>query len=177
VSDLAPNRGARVGRMLAGLLAAEPGKGRITLSVRVEGRRRMHETFELRTWAGRDLSGRGWLFVGIPRTADWDASPPVKPVTPVSVNLESGEVVENFKDERSTRLLRWLARRVLDYAMTGELRQPGNGRLEIREASRCGACGRPLTDDVSIELGLGRDCERKLYGDATPRSRTARSAG
>ena len=167
--------------MMDGLLLADPGKGRITLTVKVEGlkprHRRLHETFELRTWAGRDVVGAGWLFVGIPSTADWDARPQVKPITPVSVNLESGEIVPNHKDERVTPLLRWLARRVLEYAMTGELRQPGNGRLGILEASRCGACGRPLTDDVSIELGIGPDCEERLYGIVTPRSKTARASG
>jgi hypothetical protein len=35
--------------------------------------------------------------------------------------------------------------------------------LRAQEESRCGKCGRPLTDPVSIDRGIGPDC----YGDDT----------
>jgi Family of unknown function (DUF6011) len=170
------NRDTRVGRMLDALLRSPPGDGRIDLTIAVEGRRKLHESFRLRTWNGGDRFGRGYLFVSIPSSADWDARPRVKPITPVSVNLDTGELREDLKDERVTPLLLWMARAVLRYAQTGEVPKPMNGTVSIVEASVCGACGRPLTDDTSIALGIGPDCEKQLYGKTTPRSRPARSA-
>ena len=101
----------------------------------------------------------------------------MKPITPISINLASGELTEDTKDKRVTPLLRWMARAVLDYARTGKLPNPSNGTVTIAESSICGSCGRPLTDDTSIELGIGPECERQLYGKTTPRSKAARSAG
>jgi hypothetical protein len=169
------NREARVGRMLDALLRSPPGDGRIDLTIAVEGQRKLHEAFSLRTWNGREAYGRGYLFVSIPTTADWDARPRVKPVTPLSVNLDTGELHVDRKDKRVTPMLAWMARKVLHYAQTGELPEPANGTVTIAEASVCGACGRPLTDDTSIALGIGPDCEKQLYGKTTPRSRAARS--
>ena len=169
------NREHRVGRMLDALLRSPPGDGRLDLTISVEGRRKLHESFSLRTWNGREAYGRGFLFVSLPRTADWDARPRVKPITPVSVNLDTGELREDTKDKRVTPMLVWMAHKVLRYAQTGELPAPTNGTVSIVEASVCGACGRPLTDDTSIALGIGPECERQLYGKTTPRSRAARS--
>lgn len=39
-----------------------------------------------------------------------------------------------------------------------------NSLLEYREESRCGACGRALTDPVSIERGIGPECYGKQTG-------------
>jgi Family of unknown function (DUF6011) len=36
--------------------------------------------------------------------------------------------------------------------------QQDTSMYEIREASRCGKCGKPLTDPVSIERGIGPTC-------------------
>jgi hypothetical protein len=160
--------------MLDALLRADPGDGSITLTVRVEGRRKLHETFRLKTWNGRDLVGKGYLFVSVPGTADWSAG--VKPVTPLTLDLESGELIPNRRDPRVTPLLARLARIAFDYAATGRTASPGNAKVEVMESLNCGACGRKLTDDVSIELGIGPDCEERLYGKTTPRSRTARSS-
>lgn len=177
MTTLRPNQEARVGRMLDALLASDNEKGKVLLTVAVKdagGGSRLHETFQLRKWSAR-FGGARRLFVSIPRTADWEAEPRVKPVTPLTLDLETGELREDRRDPRVTPLVLFAARAAWRYALTGEAPRPGNGSVEVREEGVCGACGLPLTDDTSLRLGIGPDCEKRLYGKATSRSRTMTS--
>lgn len=49
--------------------------------------------------------------------------------------------------------------------------------LEAFEESRCGCCGRALTDPVSIERGIGPECYGKLTGSQHQEKRTTRRSG
>lgn len=42
-------------------------------------------------------------------------------------------------------------------------------------ATHCAACGRPLLDSVSVEIGMGPDCRKKYMGKATGHSDEARA--
>jgi hypothetical protein len=176
---LQPNTEQRAGRMFDALLRTENSKGKVVLTINVsdaDGNRRMHETFAVTKWANRSDT-RHLLFVGIPSTADWDAG--VRPANPLTFNIDTGELEADKRDPRVTPLLAWAARAVWRYVAEGVEPSPANGSATIREESICGACGMPLTDDVSIRLGYGPDCEQRLFGTRTPRSRTmtAASAG
>lgn len=151
-----PNTDTRAGRMLDGLISSANKSGKVLLTTTVTdaaGGKRLHETFALRKWTGKNAT---LLFVAIPTTADWEND--VKPVTPVTINLDTGEIRDDHKDSRVTPLLRYAAHAALRYALTGEAPQPGNGKVEVLESVVCGMCGAPLTDPVSIERGIGPDC-------------------
>lgn len=169
---LTPNTETRAGRMLEALLKSENSKGKLNLTVSVadaDGKSKMHEVVRISKWTGRAANAPTFIFVAFPNTANWDAG--IRPLTPIKVNLATGEI-QNAKDDRLTPLLAWAAQKAFDYALTGKVAQPGNGTLTIQEESVCGACGLALTDDTSIALGIGPECEKKIYGTTTPRSKT-----
>lgn len=158
--------------MLDALLRSENPNGKLVLTVAVEdaaGASRLHQTFHVKRWKSRAARMLG---VQVPDTADWDADPRVFPLTPWSLNLDTGVVDTADRDGRATPLLRWAARAAFQYALTGATPTPANGTVKIVERSVCGACGRPLDDDTSIELGYGPDCENRLFGTRRSRSRT-----
>jgi hypothetical protein len=170
MSGMIGNEEARVGRMFNAMLDPGNEKGRVTITVAVEdadGRRRLHETFDLKRWQSKDGAAQK-LFVSVPGTADWEAG--VRPLTPISVDLLTGEMREG-KDERVTPLLAFAARKALDYARTGTQPNPGNGQIACVESDECGACGRKLTDHDSIERGIGPECWKRMTG-ARPRRTT-----
>lgn len=165
---MTPNLDTRAGRQLDALLKSTNSKGKLLLTVSLRGAaKELHETFQIRKWTND--SGKAFLFVSVPSTADWHAG--VKPVTPLSVNLETGEV----KEKPATALLTYAAKVALNFAQHGTVPSPGNGEVSVHEDSICGACGIKLTDDVSIQLGYGPDCEKQLFGHVTPRSKTIHS--
>lgn len=172
---LAPNTDTRPGRMLDILLRSENKKGHLSLTVAVadaEGKGKLHETFDIRKWTNGD---KARLYVQIPRTADWDAEPRVYPASPITIDLVSGEITLAKDDPRVTPLIAYAARAALDYARTGQQPTPKNGTVTVQEAAICGACGIELKDDVSIGLGFGPDCEKRIFGTKTPRSKTMTS--
>lgn len=173
---LTPNTETRVGRMLDGLLKSGNKNGKLNLTVSVadaDGKSKMHEVVRISKWTGRAANAPTFIFVAFPNTANWDAG--IRPLTPIKVNLATGEI-QNAKDDRLTPMLAWAAQKAFDYALTGKVAQPGNGSLTIQEESVCGVCGLPLTDDTSISLGIGPECEKKVYGKTTPRSKTMTGA-
>lgn len=158
-----PTTDHRAGRMLDGLLRSENEKGKVLLTVELKKDgvvTALHDTFALRKWEGR--RGR-FLSVELPDTADWYAEPRVKPIAPLSMNLDTGEIVAS-RDERVTPLLAYAAQAALRYAFSGELPTPANGTVSIMEQDFCGACGMRLKDPESLRVGIGPDCEKKLTG-------------
>lgn len=163
MNELNPNTQARPGRMLAGLLASENPKGRMDLTVTLtphNGGQALHRAFTIKKWTSKD-GGLQRLYVQLPDTADWGAG--VKPLSPIVVDLKTGEVRVDEKDDRNTPLLTFAAKAALHYARTGDVEQKGNGTIQVVEASRCGMCGLKLTDPVSIDRGIGPEC----FGKAT----------
>jgi hypothetical protein len=144
--------------MFAGLLESENSRGKLELTVTLtpaDGGQALHRAFALKKWVSRDESLRR-LYVQLPDTADWEAG--VKPLSPIVVDLVTGEVREETRDKRNTPLLVFAAKAALRYATTGDAGNPKNGTIEVVEASLCGCCGRKLTDPVSIERGIGPEC-------------------
>lgn len=163
IEKLNPNTEARPGRMLAGLLASENPKGKMELTVTLapnNGGQALHRAFTIKKWASKDGNIQR-LYVQLPDTADWDAG--VKPLSPIVVDLATGEVRVTEKDPRNTPLLTFAAKAALHYARTGDVLKPGNGTISVVEATRCGMCGIKLKDPVSIERGIGPEC----FGKAT----------
>jgi hypothetical protein len=155
-----PNTDTRVGRMMEGLLKSENKQARVVVTVQVEagdGAKKLHDTFAIR-------KHRDTLYVSIPDTAQWDAEPRVLPVSPVSMNLRTGEVRFDETDARSTDLNRYAANAALRFALTGRAPTPANGKVHVVEEAFCGACGNKLKDPESIRLGIGPDCEEKITG-------------
>lgn len=151
----------RAGRMFAAMMQSENETARMELVVEIskDGKTTsLHDTFQIRKWKGR------MLFVSIPDTADWEADPVVKPVTPLSVNIGTGEIRTSSDDPRVTKLVEYAGHAVLRFALTGETPNPENGTVKIVEQSICGACGKKLKDPESIRDGVGPDCYEKLTG-------------
>ena len=158
---------SRPARMFAALVASENKRARMELTVTVaplDGGTPLHRTYAIRKWTPSN-GGTGRLFVSLPETADWDAG--IRPATPLSVNLETGQIVAGTNDPRNTALLIYGARAALTYAKTGEAPTPKNGTVAVVESTLCGACGRKLTDPVSIERGIGPECFGKATGSKT----------
>ena len=63
-------------------------------------------------------------------------------------------------DRLADRARVFCAERLLDYVAG----RPMPAGLEAFEESRCGCCGRALTDPVSIERGIGPECYGKQTG-------------
>lgn len=145
---------------MEGLLKSENERARVVVTVQVQagdGGKKLHDTFAIRK--------RGpVLYVSIPDTAQWDAEPRVLPVTPLSMNLRTGEVRFDEKDERSTELNRYAANAALRFAFTGKAPEPKNGSVRVVEEAYCGACGNKLKDPDSIRIGMGADCEERVTG-------------
>jgi hypothetical protein len=158
-----PNEAKRPGRMLAALIASENKKGRMELTVTVtdgDGGKALHRAFTIKKWMPK--TGPARLFIALPDTADWGAG--VKPVTPLSVNLETGEVKADLNDGRVTPLLRYAAQCALHYARTGENPTAKNGTVAVVESMLCGHCGAKLKDPISIGRGIGPHCFGKATG-------------
>lgn len=175
-----PNTSTRVGRMMEGLLASDNENGKVLVTVEItrDGNvTAFQDTFQLRRWRGR--RGDDILFVSLPDTADWTAEPPVKPVTPLSVNLRTWETRQERHDPRVDDLVRYAAHAALRFAFDGKAPQPKNGTVKIVEQAVCGRCGLPLKDAESIRRGIGPDCEEKMTGvkrKRTTRKMTSRAA-
>lgn len=78
-----------------------------------------------------------------------------------------------FTPERNADPARiWCAKQLLAFVAG----QPLPAGLEAHEESRCGVCGRALTDPVSIERGIGPECFGKLTG-SQHQERAPRASG
>jgi hypothetical protein len=149
------NTETRVGRMLDGVVQSE-NKGAklvVTVSLYNEAERRYHEPFQIRGWDGRD--GR-MLTVSVHGSGDWAKG--VKPISVIHVDAVTGKTFTARDPRNEDNLLRYAAQVALDYALTGEVPSPKNGRVEAEEWTLCGRCGRELTHPDSIALGIGPEC-------------------
>lgn len=73
---------------------------------------------------------------------------------------QSAHVKATKKSHASTST----ALRALNWALRHLAANHMPEQLEIAHEGRCACCGRPLTDPVSIERGIGPDCFAKLTG-------------
>src|SRR4051812_45936524 len=115
MEGFAPNESHRPGRMLAGLIASTSKKGKMELTVTLtpaDGSQALHRTYSIKKWTPKQGAAR--LFIALPDTGDWNAG--IRPATPLSVNLETGEVKVTTNDPRNTPLLTYAARAALAYA-------------------------------------------------------------
>lgn len=159
---ITPNPATRPGRMLAALIASENSKGKVEVTIRLTPndptKPALHRAFVIRKWFPKDSPEKARLFVSLPDTADWNAYPVVKPVTPITVDLQTGEIRTDEKDPRITPQIKYAAGVALAYARTGEVGSPANGTVEAKESLLCGHCGLKLKDPVSIDRGIGPVC-------------------
>jgi hypothetical protein len=136
----------RAGRMLeAGRLTAtfrSPTGAHITLTVK--SRKKDGER-----WVGCPLDEAMVMFIAV-KSADGGWDDKVGKVTQAR-----GFVADRNADPARV----WCAKQLLRWVQG----QPTAPSLEIMEESRCGRCGRALTDPVSIERGIGPEC----YGART----------
>jgi Family of unknown function (DUF6011) len=149
------NTETRVGRMLDGVIQSDNKGAKVVVTVSLfnDAERRFHEPFQLRAWDGRD--GR-MLTVGVHGSGDWANG--VKPISVIHVDTETGREFVARDPRNENELLRYAARAALQYATTGELPSPKNGRVEASEWMLCGRCGRELTHPDSIAAGIGPEC-------------------
>ncbi len=162
-----PNIETRPGRMFAALLSSDNKKGKMELTVTITSADKdvpLYRAFSIKKWTPRD-SETSFLFVAVPDTADWDAG--VKPLTPLKINLATGEVKVDTYDKRNNPLITYAAKAALQYAETGEAPKPANGTVEVVESTLCGHCGLTLRDPISIERGVGPTCFGKETGSKT----------
>lgn len=168
----------RAGRMLEALIASENSRAKLLLTTDVkgaDGSTRLHQTFAVKGWRGRD--GNVMLTVEVEGSGDWNAG--TRAIKMFHVDAGGGRIVESKPDSRKDdRLLRYAAECALSFAWNGEagLPTPSNGSVSVVESDNCGMCGRVLSDPVSIERGIGPECYGRATGTRTIRNRAVATA-
>jgi hypothetical protein len=153
---LTPDTGTRAGRMLTA--------GRLTATVTSE-RTGQHVTIELVAkrkldgWKGAPLAEATHVFITVPSPEGWGDK--VGTYNPGSQRLYEADGADPARV--------FAALQVMAYASG----QPTHPQARVLEASRCGRCGRELTDPVSIERGIGPEC----YGATTGSSHQSKHTG
>lgn len=164
--------GHRAGRMMEALIGSDNDRAKMVLTVEVEGAATYHQTFDIKKWKRRDESEI--LQVQVKGSADWERRIP--PITVLSYNLTTREVVPPRDRRADDRMLVYAAEAALLYAWVGSTKQPSNGSVRVLEESVCGRCGLTLTDPTSIDRGIGPDCLGKMTGTTTIRGRKRATA-
>lgn len=153
---VSPNTETRPGRMLAA--------GRLTVTVKslVSGKHITVEMKSLRknddpdaekTWEPVAFRDASHLFVQVPTSGDYRGRK-VGTYYPRSRKWYSADGVapaHEFAAMQAFRLAQGLAT---------------HAQAEVVEQSYCGVCGRELTDPVSIERGIGPECNKKPTGSS-----------
>lgn len=170
------NSDHRAGRMLEALIASENSRAKMLLTTDVkgaDGATRLHQTFAIKRWVGRD--GNVMLTLEVEGSGDWNAG--TRAIKMFHVDAGGGRIVEAKPDSRKDdRLLRYAAECALSFAWNGVLPTPSNGSVEVVESDNCGMCGRTLTDPESIARGIGPECFGRATGTRTIRSRATAAA-
>lgn len=171
------NTDHRAGRMLQALCGSENRNAKMLLTTDLkgaDGETRLHQTFAIKRWSGRD--GMTMLTVEVHGSGDWASG--TRAIKMLHVNAGAGRIVEANDDRNKDRLLRYAAECALAYAWIGTegLPTPTNGGVHVVESDNCGMCGRTLTDPESIARGVGPECHGKATGTRTIRSRATAAA-
>lgn len=159
------NTGTRVGRMLNGLIETTNRRAKLVLTVDVAGAKAHHQDFRVKAWTGRD--GTRMLTFDL-ADGDYDAGTYSTKVLHVNTTTGQASPARGYSDQ----LVLYMAKAALQYATTGTAPQPSNGSVRVQEADHCGCCGLQLTHPVSIELGIGPECAKRVglehhYGVST----------
>lgn len=160
--------GHRAGRMLEGMLASKNKGAKVLLTTDIggaDGETRYHQTFAMKRWTARDEAEM--ISVTVHRSGDWAAG--IRPTNVLTLDLTRKRIRVGSDD----RLLVYAAEAAVAYAWFGDtgVPTPKNGSVAVVEESTCGACGRELTDPVSVERGIGPECFGKATGTTTIRGR------
>jgi len=137
----------RAGRMLAA--------GRVTVTFRSPSGQHITLLAKCRTidaddkWVASSLDEAKVVFVEVPSEGGWNDK--VGKIT-----RSKGFVPAPNADPARV----WCARQLLAHVAG----QPVASGLEVFEEDRCGVCGRALTDPVSIERGIGPECNERATG-------------
>lgn len=153
--------GHRAGRMLKGLLASSNRGAKLLLTtdlIGADGETRLHRTFAIKRWEGRDGV---MLSVEIHGSGDYAAG--TRAIKMFHISPGHARLVEARDARGDNKLLRYAAEAAVKYAWHGTLPTPPNGSVTVTESDTCSMCGRTLTDPVSIERGIGPEC----FGKAT----------
>lgn len=153
----------RAGRMLDGLIGSTNKRGKVVLTVDLQGAKRYHETFQIRRWENRD--GHVLLSVEVKGSGDYAAG--IYAIKVIGINVATGEVYTPRDPRNEDGLLRYAAACAVRFAFEGTVPTPSNGSVTVVEESVCGHCGAELTDPVSIERGIGPTCYGKTTGTRT----------
>lgn len=155
--------------MFAAMLASANKRAKVVLTVDLtdaQGGSRLHQTFHVKKWTTRDDAVM--VTVEVAGSGDWASG--TFPIRVLQLNEQGTTTIA--RDERNAdKLLQYAARAALTFARTGETLTAPNGTVAVVEESTCGACGRELTDPVSIERGIGPECFGKSTGTKTITSR------
>lgn len=162
----------RAGRMLMALITSGRKNGKLLLTTDItdaRGASRLHQTFAVKCWTGRD--NIRMLTVEVDGSGDWEAG--IKAIKMFHIDSASGRVLQARDDRNSDPLLRYAAEAAVSFAWVGEagLPTPANGTVNVVEADTCACCGRKLTDPESIARGIGPECAGRATGTRTIRNR------
>lgn len=162
----------RAGNMLAALIETDEKRAKLTLTTEIvnEAGRKLHQTFDVKGWTGRD--GGKMLTIEVAGSGDYHEG--VRPIKVFHVDLGALRLRDARDERNADPLLRYAAKAAIGYAWLGEagLPAPKNGSIAVTEASNCVYCSRKLTDPESQRRGSGGDCYGKATGTKTIRSRT-----
>lgn len=172
VTEHAPETGHRAGRMLEGMLASKNKGAKVLLTTDItgaDGESRYHQTFALKRWEAGD--GAVMVSVTVHGSGDWASG--IRPISVMQLDMSRKRVTQSRDRRADDRLLIYAAEAAVAYAWFGEAGTPTpkNGSVAVVEESTCGACGRELTDPVSVARGIGPECFGKATGTTTIRGR------
>jgi hypothetical protein len=143
IPKITPTQDTRAGRMMSA------GRVKVTIKSKLSGQ---HLT----------LTFRGWRKVG----NSWEKADFAQ-ATNIAVKDAQKQKLGTYYPARGTFYLA-TENSVLLFALAQAVAfingAPTHAQAEISEANECGRCGKELTDPISIEIGLGPDCNAKVTG-------------
>lgn len=157
-------------RMLDAMLAHGNRNARIVATVTLtrDDGHELHQSFRVKSWDGRS----GKMLTLDLMNGDWSEG--IRPTKVCHVSLPDGRCspAKNDGREFDDALVLYAAKAAVGWLLDGALPTPSNGAVACAVSDFCSCCGRELTDDTSIRLGIGPECERRVYGRASRRSGT-----
>lgn len=156
----APNTDTMQGRQLQGLLDSTNRRARMLLAVDIttaDGRPAYHQVLRAKAWTAKD--GARMLTLDLD-DGDWEAGRYATKVAHVNTATGKYSPARGMRDNR----LLVAAQYALLWAFRGGVlpKTAKGSTVQVQAAQLCGCCGQQLTHPVSLTLGIGPECAKKL---------------
>lgn len=155
-----PNTDTMQGRQLQGLLDSTNRRARMVLTVDITtaaGKAAYHQVYRVKAWTSQQ--GQRMLTLDLD-DGDWAAGTYATKVCHVNTATGDFRPAKGMAD----KALLYGAQAVLYWAFTGKAvpNTKQGSTVQVQAAAVCGCCGQQLTHPVSLTLGIGPECAKKL---------------